>query len=101
MNNRNPFSPELEFFSSDDGLELAGMMQYQEMTHPALWPYIGPICAPVNAAARCRTGWRMITHDAGLALQTQRSHRAETASAARRRRGLDGEAQSQAVMFRP
>jgi hypothetical protein len=48
MNNRNPFSPELELFSSDDGRKLAGMMQYQDMTHPALWRYFGPTCAAVS-----------------------------------------------------
>lgn len=51
MNKLNPAAPEVQLVLSDDGHELAGMMQFKRgQAHIVLWHYSGPNC--VQAATQ-------------------------------------------------
>ena len=44
LNKLNPAAPELQLVLSDDGHELAGMMQFKGQAHIVLWHYSGANC---------------------------------------------------------
>ena len=44
LNKLNPAAPEVQLVLSDNGHELAGMMQFKGQAHVVLWHYSGPNC---------------------------------------------------------